>query len=93
MTLVLVVLLELGLRGVFWLKDLRKPQIPPDPRVVSEDREGGAWLQVHYRELEGLSDRWLPYVYFRQRPFPGQTVTVLADGIAGDLAAAAVAGR
>ena len=79
-TLVVVVLLEFGLRGVFWIKDLRKPQIPPDPRVVSEDREGGSWLKVHYRELEGLSDRWLPYVYFRQHPFIGQTVQVLADG-------------
>ncbi len=79
-TLVVFVLLEFCLRGVFWIKDLRKPQIPPDPRVVSEDREGGAWLKVHYRELKGLSDRWLPYVYFRQRPFPGQTVQVLADG-------------
>ena len=79
-TLVMVVLLELGLRGVFVLKDRWKPQIPPDPRVVSEDRDGGAWLPLHYRELEALSDRWQPYVYFRQRPFPGQTVTVLADG-------------
>jgi len=80
-TLVMVVLLELGLRGVFWLKDRWKPQIPPDPRVVSADRAGGAWLPLHYRELEALSDRWQPYVYFRQRPFSGQTVTVLEDGL------------
>ena len=80
-TLVMVVLLELGLRGVFLLKDRWKPQIPPDPRVVSEVRDGGAWLPLHYRELEALSDRWQPYVYFRQRPFPGQTVTVRADGL------------
>ncbi|MGO8900064.1 MAG: SGNH/GDSL hydrolase family protein [Isosphaeraceae bacterium] len=80
-TLVMVVLLELGLRGVFLIKDRWKPQIPPDPRVVSEVRDGGAWLPLHYRELEALSDRWHPYVYFRQRPFPGQTVTVQADGL------------
>ena len=80
-TLVMVVLLELGLRGVFLIKDRWKPQIPPDPRVVSEDRDGGAWLPLHYRELEALSDRWQPYVYFRQRPFPGQTITVRADGL------------
>jgi hypothetical protein len=79
-TLVLVVLLEQGLRGVFLLKDQWKPQIPPDPRVISADRDTGAWLRVHYRELEALSDLWQPYVYFRQRPFLGQTVKVLADG-------------
>jgi lysophospholipase L1-like esterase len=80
-TLVMVILLELGLRGVFLLKDRWKPQIPPDPRVLSEDRHGGAWLPIHYRELEALSDRWQPYVYFRQRPFSGRTVNVLADGL------------
>jgi len=80
-TLVMVVLLELGLRGVFLLKDRWKPQIPPDPRVVAEDRDGGAWLPLHYRELVALSDRWQPYVYFRQRPIRGQTVTVLKDGL------------
>ena len=69
-----------GPRGIFLIKDRWKPQIPPDPRVVSEDRDGGAWLPLHYRELEALSDRWQPYVYFRQRPFPGQTITVRADG-------------
>ena len=79
-TLVLVVLLELGLRGVFWLKDRWKPQIPPDPRVVSAVRDGAAWLRRHYRELEALSDRWQPYVYFRQRPFPGQTITIERTG-------------
>ena len=79
-TLVMVVLLEFGLRGIFWVKDRWKPQIPPDPRVVAVDPEGGAWLRVHYRELEALSDRWQPYVYFRQRPFPGKTVQVLSDG-------------
>ncbi len=79
-TLVLVMLLEVSLRGFFGIKDLRKPQIPPDPRVVAEDREGGRWMSLHYRELQALSDRWQPYVYFRQRPFSGQTVNVLADG-------------
>ncbi|MGA9923943.1 MAG: hypothetical protein WBQ29_11130, partial [Isosphaeraceae bacterium] len=61
-TLVMVVLLELGLRGVFLIKDRWKSQIPPDPRVVSAVRDGGAWLPLHYRELEALSDRWQPYV-------------------------------
>jgi hypothetical protein len=80
-TLVLIVLLELGLRGIFLLKDRWKPQIPPDPRLVSAVRGGADWLAVHYRELEKISDRWHPYVYFRQRPFVGQTITVLAEGL------------
>jgi hypothetical protein len=76
-TLVLIVALELGLRTVFWLKDRSKPRIPPDPRIVAAVPEGATWLDRHYRELEALSDRWQPYVYFRQRPFRGQTVTVV----------------
>jgi lysophospholipase L1-like esterase len=80
-TLVLIVALELGLRAVFWLKDRSKPRIPPDPRVVAALPESGAWLDLHYRELETLSDRWQPFVYFRQRPFRGQTVTVDEEGL------------
>src|SRR6478609_2872722 len=51
-TLVLIALLELGLEGLFWLKDRSKPRIPPDPRVISAVPEGSAWLDRHYRELE-----------------------------------------
>ena len=80
-TLALIVLLELGLQGLFWFKDRSKPHIPPDPRVVSAVPEGAAWLDRHYRELEAISDRWQPYVYFRQRPFQGQTIAINAEGL------------
>ena len=80
-TLILIMALELGLRAVFWLKDRSKPRIPPDPRVVATVPEGATWLDRHYRELEAISDRWQPYVYFRQRPFRGQTVTVDEEGL------------
>ena len=79
-TLVLIVLLELGLTGLFWIKDRSRPRIPPDPRVVAAVPDGSAWLDLHYRELEAISDRWQPYVYFRQRPFRGQTITINAEG-------------
>ena len=80
-TLVLIVLLELGFEGRFWLKDRSKPRIPPDPALISAVPEGSAWLDRHYRELEALSDGWQPYVYFRQRPFRGQTITINAEGL------------
>jgi hypothetical protein len=80
LSLLLIVLLELGLRGAFWLKDRGKPRIPPDPRVMAALPGAESWLPVHYRELEALSDGWQPYVYFRQRPFRGQTITINAKG-------------
>jgi hypothetical protein len=80
-SLVLVLLVECGLRGMFWLKDLGKPRVPPDPRVMTAIPESKGWLPVHYRELEALSDRWRPYVYFRQRPFHGQTIHIDQDGL------------
>jgi hypothetical protein len=79
-TLFLVLVLELGLQGLFWLNDLRKPQRPPDPRVLGQVVDGPSWLNAHYRELERLSDRWQPYVYFRQRAFQGQTINIDVDG-------------
>jgi hypothetical protein len=80
-TLLLVALGEVGLRGLFWLKDRGRPLIPPDPRVVAAIDGSSAWLPAHYRELEALSDRWEPFVYFRQRPFRGQTITIGEDGL------------
>jgi lysophospholipase L1-like esterase len=80
LTLLLVLLIELGLRGVFGLKDLGKPQVPPDPRVVRQVTDGASWLDLHYRELDGLTDHWQPYVYFRQAPFTGQTINIDSDG-------------
>jgi lysophospholipase L1-like esterase len=80
-TLSLFLIMELGLRGVFWLKDRAKPQIPPDRRVVAEFDSDRTWIDVHYRELEKLTDRWEPYVYFRQQPFSGQTINIDAEGL------------
>ncbi len=81
LTLVLIVLAELGLRGVFWLKDRGRPVIPPDPRVLAAIEGSAEWLPTHYRELERLSNRWEPYVYFRQRPFQGRTISIDAEGL------------
>jgi lysophospholipase L1-like esterase len=80
-TLVFAVIAELGLRAAFWLKDRMSLPERPDPRVVAGGYDGAAWPVVHYRELEAISDRWQPYVYFRQRPFQGQTITIDANGL------------
>ena len=75
-TLAFLLIAELGLRAAFRLKDRLSLPERPDPRVVAVGYDGAAWPVVHYRELEILSDRWQPYVYFRQRPFQGQTITI-----------------
>ncbi|MGC8639519.1 MAG: SGNH/GDSL hydrolase family protein [Isosphaeraceae bacterium] len=79
-TILLVLLVELALQCAFGLKDLGKPRIPPDPRVIRRIPDGASWLDVHYRELERLNDRWQPYVYFRQTPFSGQTIRIDSAG-------------
>jgi hypothetical protein len=80
-TLLLLLLVEISLRGAFWLKDLRGLEPPPDRRVLAEGYDGATWPVVHYRELAAISDGWQPYVYFRQRPFRGETITIDADGL------------
>ena len=80
-TLVLLVLVEGGFRLVFAVRD-RLAAVPvPDPRVVAEGYGGAAWPVVHFRELEQLQERWQPYVYFRQKPFRGETITIDNDGV------------
>jgi lysophospholipase L1-like esterase len=79
-TLVVVLLVEGGFRLVFLVRD-RLTAVPvPDPRVVAEGYGDAAWPVVHYRELEQLQERWQPYLYFRQRPFRGETITIGDDG-------------
>src|SRR5262249_19616791 len=53
----------------------------PDPRVLVEGYAGATWPVEHYRELESLEDRWQPYVYFRQKPFQGRTITIGPEGL------------
>jgi lysophospholipase L1-like esterase len=80
-TLILLLLVEGGLRTIFAVRD-RITAVPvPDPRVVAEGYGGAAWPVVHYRELERLRERWQPYVYFRQKPFRGETITIGRDGL------------
>src|SRR5262245_41401574 len=81
LTLLLVLVLELALRGCFWLKDRRTVQPPPDRRVIEEGYHGALWPVAHYRELNSLWDQWHPYVYFRQRPFRGETINIDQDGL------------
>jgi lysophospholipase L1-like esterase len=80
-TLVALLLVEGGFRLVFAVRD-RLTAVPvPDPRVVAEGYGGAAWPVVHYRELERLQERWQPYVYFRQKPFRGETIAIDNDGL------------
>jgi hypothetical protein len=76
-----VLLTEGGLRLAFALKDHLAATNAPDPRVVSEGYGGEPWPVQHYRELERLEDRWEPFVYFRQRLFSGQTISIDREGL------------
>ena len=76
-----LLLVEGGFRVIFAVRD-RLTAVPvPDPRVVAEGYGGATWPVVHYRELEQLQERWQPYVYFRQKPFRGKTITIDDDGL------------
>lgn len=76
LTLLAILLMEGGLRAVFAVKDHLGAAATPDPRVIAEGYGGEAWPVRHYRELERLAERWEPYVYFRQRPFSGETISI-----------------
>jgi lysophospholipase L1-like esterase len=79
-TLVVLLLVEGGFRVIFAVRDRLTAVVVPDRRVVQGGYGGADWPVIHYRELEQLQERWHPYVYFRQKPFRGQTITIGDDG-------------
>jgi lysophospholipase L1-like esterase len=79
-TVVLLLLTEAGFRLAFGLKDWLSNEVRPDRRILNEGYDGATWPIQHYRELEKIEDRWQPYVYFRQKPFRGETIAVESDG-------------
>ena len=77
-TLVLIALLELGLEALL----AQGPEQAADPSGPARDLRGPQALPGSIAiELEALSDRWQPYVYFRQQPFQGHTITINAEGL------------
>lgn len=81
LTLVVILVLEAGLRITFAIHDRLSAQPVPDRHVLTEGYGGETWPIQHYRELEQIEERWQPYVYFRPKPFQGQTITINADGL------------
>jgi hypothetical protein len=80
-TLIVLILTECGFRAIFGLRDRLSAVTTPDHRVLDGGYEGATWPIEHYRELELLQDRWQPYVYFRQKPFQGKTITIGNEGL------------
>jgi lysophospholipase L1-like esterase len=80
-TLVVLCVTESSFRLIFALKDRWSAATRPDRRVLVDGYGGETWPVQHYRELESLQERWEPYVYFRPKPFRGQTVTIGDDGL------------
>ncbi len=81
LTLVAILLTEASLRALFAVKDSLGSPGGPDRRVIELGYGGESWPLQHERELRLLEDRWQPYVYFRQKPFAGRTITIDADGL------------
>ncbi len=80
-TLLVIVLMESGFRLIFWVKDHFAAETVPDRRVIEAGYGGESWPALHYRELQALEVRWQPYVYFRPKPFSGQTITIDQEGL------------
>jgi hypothetical protein len=80
-TMLMLLLVEVGFRVTFGIRDQMTAQPVPDRRVLAEGYGGDAWPVEHYRELELLQERWEPYVYFRQKPFGGKTIHIGDDGL------------
>lgn len=76
LTLLLLLSLEFGLRGLFAVKDRLMKPARPDPRVIRDGYGGETWPLVHYRELDAIVERWEPYSYYRQRQFRGETISI-----------------
>ncbi len=49
--------------------------------MLAQGYAGADWPVAHYRELQKLGERWEPFVYFRQKPFSGQTIHLGPDGL------------
>jgi lysophospholipase L1-like esterase len=80
-TLVLLLLAEIGFRVSFAVRDRLGAEPAPDPRVIAEGYGGDPWPRTHFRELEQIEERWQPYAYYRPRPFHGSTVNVDSEGL------------
>jgi lysophospholipase L1-like esterase len=80
-TLVLLLIGEVGLRATFALRDHLTLPASPDQRVLVEGYGGATWPAEHYREIESLEERWQPYVYFRPKEFHGKTIAIGPDGL------------
>ncbi len=80
-TLLVLFVTEAAFRAVFAMRDRLAATSVPDRRVLADGYGGATWPVTHYRELERLAERWQPYVYFRQKPFQGQTINIGPDGL------------
>lgn len=80
-SLVLVLILEAALRAGFAVKDWRDDESRATETLIAQAQGDPIWPLEHARELAQLEDRWRPWVYFRQKPFHGRTITIDEEGI------------
>ena len=76
LVLLWVLILEFSLRGLFAIKD-RVAGLPIiDPRLQSKGYDDAPWSARAVQEYRDQQTEWYPYVYFRERPYDGETITV-----------------
>jgi lysophospholipase L1-like esterase len=80
-TLIFVLFTEFALGLAFALRDRLSAPQSPDRRILAQGYGGATWPVEHYREIESLEERWQPYVYFRPKPFHGNTIAIGSDGL------------
>ena len=71
-----IVAIELALTVAFGIKD-RVAGLPlVDPRLKAEGYGGETWIETYTKEDRSKTTEWHPYVYFRERPFDGETIRI-----------------
>lgn len=82
-TLVLLLVIELSARVLFFAKDTLAgaPAVGWCDRIKTADAYSGAgWLDEYCAEHLAATMEWQPYVYWRRRPMQGEHINVDAQG-------------
>ncbi|MEM7585695.1 MAG: SGNH/GDSL hydrolase family protein [Acidobacteriota bacterium] len=82
-----LILLIVGIELTGWLIDRHGPLPEPEARGAYYGTQ--RWARQHWREFEGVKQRWSyqPYTLWSTRPFDGETLRIDARGVRRTLSA------
>jgi hypothetical protein len=83
-TLLLLALVEGLLTFTFLVRDrlASSSSVLVDPRVDADAYQDRSWAASYYEEfVRSQNARWEPYVYWRQRPYGGEYITITENGL------------